>query len=400
MKDLATLRLLLVTRQFPYPERDGESVAIQHMSRALSRAGVEVHLFAINTSKQAYDGPTDIEQLSHYRSITTVLIDNRINPTAAITSLMRPTPYYVSRYDSDAVRDSLLSLMRKESFDVIQLEGLQTMIYASQIKQVCPAAKLIYRPHNVESQIWRRSIAKNPWKARSIYQRLGVAQLEKYESSIAHQADTIIALSPVDRDWFAQYHDDVHFIPIGMENVSMPRSSRQVPTIGFLGSMDWHPNVEGLGWYLDEIHEQIAALSNDYRLMIAGRNLDKSMITRDEHMSILGEVADVNDFWSQVDVLIVPLHIGSGTRVKIIEAMMHKVLVVSTSVGIEGIPADDRHAIIIDDVHDWQESIESIVSGGMPTHEERIAAAHDLAMSQYSSDGCARQFIEIYHQRS
>ena len=135
-------------------------------------------------------------------------------------------------------------------------------------------------------------------------------------------------------------------------------------------------------------------------MVLAGRNFEaaKLAIPSEGNIKILGGIEDVSEFWNQIDVLMVPLFSGSGTRVKIIEAFTHQKLVLTTSIGIEGIPANDgEHAVIRDREDDWARAIDEIIDD-WPAYNELQRNGRKLAEKHYEYRQVGKTAMEIYQQ--
>ncbi len=140
-------------------------------------------------------------------------------------------------------------------------------------------------------------------------------------------------------------------IPYGLNEIPDRKTKTFQAKIGFLGSLEWQPNIEGMGVvYRLQCFPSISKTNKEVELIIAGRNIP-SYISKINHpqINILGEIEDINDFYDEVDIVIVPLLSGSGMRIKVIEGMAYNKLIISTSIGAEGTLYKDGENIIIAD---------------------------------------------------
>ena len=119
--------------------------------------------------------------------------------------------------------------------------------------------------------------------------------------------------------------------------------------IGFIGSLEWMPNLEGLNWFL-KIWKKFNERNTHWQLNVAGRGMPAHIKSKKlPKTRMRGEVDDAHAFVQNQDVIVVPLLSGSGIRIKILEAMSMGKCVLSTSIGAEGIPASDGKEILIAD---------------------------------------------------
>ena len=393
------MKILVLAKQCPYPLDDGASIAIHLLSKGLVEAGATVDLLAFNTVKHRYEGDLARRELSHYGSIELVDLDNRPSMIGAALNMLTNESYHVSRFRSTEMGKKLSTILPNQAYDIVQIESSHLLIYYDLIRTY-HSGKIILRAHNVEHQIWLRYQAQLDSKILSTYHRIQANRLRKTEEQYVPKMDGIMAVSEVDQAYLKLLNQHAFVVPIGLD---MPPSSREAsidvsfPRFGFIGSMDWAPNQEGLQWLIDRVLTQT---NSDVQIVLAGRNFESAKLDIPNHLNIeiLGEIESTSTFWDQVDVLMVPLFSGSGTRVKIIEAFTHQKLVLTTAIGIEGIPATDgEHAVIRDGEGAWHEAINTIIEnwstyGAIKRNGRQLAENH----YEYSKVGVVA--MKIYRQ--
>lgn len=392
------MKILVLAKQCPFPLDDGASIAIHMLSKGLVVAGATVDLLAFNTVKHRYDGDLDISELSHYNSIQLIDLDNRPAVIGAALNMMTKQSYHASRYRSPKMELRLSSILAKQHYDFVQIESSHLLIYYDLISRY-HSGKIVLRAHNIEHLIWRRYQARLENIILSRYHHIQANRLRDIEEQYTPKLDGILTVSEVDKEFFFPLNQRSFTIPIGLDMPSVGDQLRKTssPTFGFIGSMDWSPNIEGLRWLFDHV---ITPSNSAFRMVLAGRNFEtaKLGIPSRGNIRILGEIEDVNEFWNQVDVLMVPLFSGSGTRVKIIEAFTHQKLVLTTSIGIEGIPANDgEHAVIRDQEEDWASAIDKII-GDWPAYDALQRNGRKLAEKYYEYRQVGAAAMEIYQQ--
>ena len=149
------MKILQLCKKFPYPLKDGESIAVTYQSKAFHEFGCEITLLAMNTTKHY----TKIGKLpngfNHYKEIHVTDIDNRVKVLKAFVNIFSSKSYHISRFDSKEYNDKLIALLQDNEYDVIQLETLYLTPYIDTIKQHSNAI-VSMRSHNVEFEIWER----------------------------------------------------------------------------------------------------------------------------------------------------------------------------------------------------------------------------------------------------
>jgi polysaccharide biosynthesis protein PslH len=349
------LKILQLTRKVPWPYVDGESLAVRFMVKGMNKAGVSWDILAMNTTKHQVDREqaTDILK-ADYRDIDFVEIDNRLKLIPLIKNLIANRSYHISRFVSEAYREKLIQKLRDNQPDIVQLESLYLAPYIDTIREYSDA-KIVLRAHNIEWQIWERVAESTSNPVKKLYLNIAWKQLKRFETETLRKIDALVPISRLDEAAFNSmgYTGPVFYFPIGIDtrffDYRLPDFSRPL-MLHFIGSLDWIPNIEGITWFVNEIWPKIRTLFPNTGLRIAGRNTPPEIYQlAGNGVEVVGEVADAIAYVQAGQVSIVPLLSGSGMRAKIIEAMALGSIVISTSIGAEGIPATHRESILFAD---------------------------------------------------
>src|SRR5690606_26903354 len=129
------MKILMLCKKFPYPMKDGESIAVSNLARELRALGCEITLLSLNTSKHYTDTQALPAEYDFFTRIETVDIDNAIHPWKALVSMLTGESYHVRRFRSDAFRDKLVELLQGEAYDIVQLETLYMAPYVETIRR-------------------------------------------------------------------------------------------------------------------------------------------------------------------------------------------------------------------------------------------------------------------------
>lgn len=395
------MKILQVTKKFPYPLKDGESLAIINMAKGLEYNGVQVSLLAMNTLKHYYAEAELPEELSFYSKIETVAIDNRFKWINFLLSFWRKESFLAQKYHSKNFENTLLKLIKNNEFDIIQLESIFLAQYIPVLKENF-SGLISLRTHNVESLIWERMAGNSRFLYRWVYAKVA-RKLRSFEQKHLRLPDFIVPISKPDQQVFKSWGIEVKSIsiPVGIEwskyNL-MKFHSEQPLQIGFIGALDWLPNVEGLEWFLKNVWKPFN-LAKYAQLNIAGRNMPEKIRNKNiPSTTFFGDVPNAIDFMRNNDVLIVPLLSGSGMRVKILEGMALGKVIITSSLGAEGIPITDGQNIIIADTPNlYAQNIIKMSTNF--TEASRIGlAAKYLIQSKFSNHKLGEQLIACYHQ--
>ena len=263
----------------------------------------------------------------------------------------------------------------------------------------CPS---VLFTHNVEAEIFKRhwEVAKSPvhrWLWRNQYKKM----LE-FEKQTLRAFDRTIAVSERDCEFFrAEYEvNDCDFIPTGVDTEFFryrnPENSKQVV---FCGSMDWMANIDGVEFFHDRVWPLVSKRVPEARMKVVGRTPPDTLVNRVRRASddweFTGFVDDVRDHVAGAAVFVIPLRVGGGTRIKAFEAMAMGCPVVSTSIGIEGLPVmTGKHYLNADTAEDMAACVVSLLED--EGKRARISeAARTLVASEFGFRKAAAVFEEV-----
>ncbi|OGU38253.1 MAG: hypothetical protein A2X61_02965 [Ignavibacteria bacterium GWB2_35_12] len=347
------MKILQLCSRVPYPHKDGYSIAVNAISKGLDKAGHEVRIMSLNTL-QHHVNYDDLPQdyINEFKPIL-VDIDTFVRPVPAFLNIFSNKSYNVVRFISKNFKEELFELLSNENFDIVQFDSLFTTPYLETVRKYSKA-KAILRAHNVENLIWDRRTTQEKNPIRKWYLKLLSERLRKYEGKIINQFDGIAAISDIDKKYLIEMGCKlpIDTVPIGIDfnflNRKFPEPEPQ--TLFFIGILDWMPNVDGLLWFLNDVWHIVHERFPNVKFYIAGRHYEKIAAKLDyPNVIVLGEVEDAYDYISSKEIMLVPLRYASGTRVKIIEALALGKLIITTSVGVEGIEAVHSENIMIAD---------------------------------------------------
>ena len=360
------MKILQLTKKFPFPLKDGEVIAITSLAKAFKALGCEISLLSMNTTRHFFDSKHLPDTFNHYHSTDLVTVDNRIKVVDAFLNLFSNQSYHISRFISKEFEDKLIAILQHNEFDIIQLETLYLAPYVDTIRRYSKA-KIVMRSHNVEHEIWKRIAENTATSAKKMYLQLLTKRLENFELQYLNKYDMMVAITQRDLNFFKKLGCSIpaHVSPIGLNTADYLPSEPTVAktTFSFIGSLDWMPNMEGLRWVLEKVWPKVLKKAPHAEFHIAGKNAPDYLLNGQwDQVFVHGEVPDAAAFINQHDVMLVPLFSGSGMRVKILEGMALGRVVLSTQLGLEGIHAKHQENVLIaDTVADFSQQILSCI---------------------------------------
>lgn len=395
------MNILLLCNRVPYPIKDGGSIAIYNMIIGLKHAGVHLDVFALNTVKDYLPVSEIPDELSFNSKFIAADIDTTVKPIPAFLNLFTKESYNISRFYTNDVEQKLIEHLKNHQYDLIHIEGLFMLPYIPTIKKYSNA-KIAFRAHNVESQIWSR-LAKEAKGVKKWYLNLLSRRIKQFEDTAPNQVDFIIPISSDDAEYFKkQFPQKNIFVSsagVNLNKFIQSDVAAEQNSLFHLGALNWYPNIEAVKWLLGDIYQQLILKRSDFKLYIAGKHTPESYFQyNNSNIVVVGEVENASDFMNSKSIMIVPLKSGSGMRLKIIEGMSVGKAIISTSIGAEGLNYTHKENIIIaDTTEEFVEAIEFLLDN--PSTVKSIGdAARGLIYSQYDNNVVVKQLVEFYNK--
>ena len=350
--------ILLLTPQLPYPPQQGTSLRNFHLLRALAHSHT-VTLLSFAESDRAAD-TARLAELA--RVLPPVRVPDRTTGQRLRALLTSRAPDMGRRLRSEAFDAALADALRSEAFDAVQIEGIELAWTIPLIRATSPSIRIVLDCHNAETELQRRALRRDlrrpgRWPA-AIYSTAQVGRLARFEREALRAADAVITVSEIDRRQLMALADPVQPMTV-IPNVvavadyhwegAVPDEARF--DLVFTGKMDYRPNVDGVLWFAEEIWPLVRRARPATTWAIVGQRPHARLMSlgNEPGITLTGRVAQVQPYLAGAGVYILPLRIGSGTRLKLIESMAAGCAVVSTTIGAEGVALENgREGILAD----------------------------------------------------
>ena len=349
------MKVLQICHKPPLPLNDGGCIAINNISKGLINELGSIKVLTINTLKHPFNLKYYDKQYIKNTNIESSFVNTKINFIDAFSNLVKNNSYNISRFFSSDFNDLIIKTLKFENFDIVLLESLFTTPYINTVRSYSKS-KIILRSHNIEFIVWKRLSKKNNNPLKKLYLKLLSIQLKNYELGILKKIDGIATISNEEKNKYLELECPLKIatIPFGIETINYKNKTkkREDGKLKFfhLGSMDWKPNIEAVGWLLEEIWPKIQKKIPNAELHLAGKNMPDWLFKK-KNINVFNhnEVKDSSKFISDHDVMLVPLLSAGGIRIKIIEGMAHGKAIISTKIGAEGIIYKNQENILIAD---------------------------------------------------
>ena len=347
------MRILFLSPTLPFPLTDGGRIRVYNLLKQIAQNN-DVTLLALETQATDKNSIANVEQLGvkvHLVQYASTLPP--LSPKTFISAVFKKQPITVARYDVPVYRRKFKELLTAETFDIVHYE----MFHTAQLHTETDLPSVLSL-QNVDSAIWHRLQSETEnlfykcayWSQQRAFQR--------YERVLSPKFDVVTCTSEVDAAVFERYcaEDTVKVIPNGVDvtHFSPDHASEDSAHLIYIGSMDWYPNEDAVSFFAEEILPQIQTDVPDVKFTIVGGNPSERVqrLADMESVIVTGRVPEIKPYFAEATVFVVPLRIGSGTRLKILEALAMGKAVVSTTVGAEGLALRDGEEILIADEPD------------------------------------------------
>lgn len=424
------------------PPNTGGKLRNYHLCRELSR---EAHVTYLSFEEDGGDNDAAPEDLA--ARVITVPHHGGASPWQLARGLVGPWPLTVLNYTTAAMQARLKALLREENFDLVVMQSLFLAHYAPLFKAAKVRPVLICDWQNVESEVLERYADHAPDLARKIYASatarrmaaLEKAQLPRFDAHFTvsdRDTDHLRALSPgatvltlengTETSGFASGEaGGAQVRRFADRRSKKDRRQQQIPLVSgqserrigerrqlvrreralphrvlFVGSMDYYPNTDAALHFAHHTWPRVHAERPDWVFTVVGRNPSPAVreLSQIPGIEITGTVPDVRPFYREALASVVPLRVGGGSRLKILEAMAARVPVISTRLGAEGLQVSEGETILIRD--EPEEMADALLD--IPRHPEKhveiVERAHELVIARYDWSAIGTQLRAICDQ--
>lgn len=397
------LHVVIIDEEMPYPPTSGKRIRTLNVTLRLARRHRITYICQRNAD------PEEARQASIFfaeHGIETIVVDRAVPPKSGLAFYLRlalnlfsSLPYSVASHSNRALHDAIQAYAAVHAVDLWQAEWTP---YMNSMPGLAGAAKVVMA-HNVESQIWRRyfETERNPLKRWYIKHQW--RKFDRFEKWAFRQATKVVAVSHEDarliRERFGASRVDVVDNGVDTRSFTDAGAPRDAGQILFLGSLDWRPNLDAVAMLLDVVFPAVRAQVPSARLCIVGRNPPESLIRRTRNVAgveLHANVADVRPFLARSGLLAVPLRIGGGSRLKILEALASGLPVVSTRIGAEGLCLEPgRDLVVVDRAEDMVDALVEAVR--QPDRVREMARnGRRIVLERYDWDTLADRLERVW----
>ncbi len=397
MPVLSGMKILFVTEQFPYPLDSGGNIRTFHVLRQLAK----VHTVILAACERSGLSSADYEQLKPYCSEIKMFppVPRGIIKQGyyLIDSLFGQMPYPINRNYSHQMSQWIQHMAEK--VDVIHFNHLDTACYADDF-----SGSFVFDTHNLISNIYKKLHEKESNRLKKWF--LG-AQLKKtmaYEARIIRKIRLCLVCSDPEKIEIENIAPGIRVktVPNGVDTGAYTTDENREFKSGdrnlvFVGAMDYLPNSDGIRFFCEEVFGILQERLPGIHLTVVGRNPPESIKRiQSKNLTVTGFVEDTRQWVQKADLMVVPIRVGGGTRIKILEGMAQGIPVLSTKIGAEGIEAEnERNIFIADTPEEMADGVIKLFKN--PGLRRNLAeAGRELVESKYDWDVVGQKLLAAY----
>ncbi len=411
------MKILFLAPRLPLPADTGGKIRTLNILKQLMK-WAEVHLVCFSFEKEDIEWARGLEMMGVNASLVPLKEATLISKVNNI--LVSLLPHSISKYYSKQMQDVLLPLIHSTRFDAVHIDHLHLAQYQDCLSDL----PCVLDEHNVEYKILERCTeVEKSFIKRKIFLNQA-KKMKQFEAMKVKEIDQCLAVSAYDKEILNRLVDGqtpIAVIPNGVdtEYFSAPEPQRSSDpekrngplghwdsggpheSLVFTGSLDWLPNEDAVLFFCKEILPLIWQKKSDVKFYVVGKGASRAIMNlaaQDPRIVVTGRVDDVRPFISQAKVFVVPIRVGGGTRLKILEAMAMERAIVSTTLGAEGIAyTEGKDILLADQPQDFADKVIAL-SNDSETTAQMVKSARKLVCALYDWNIIGEKLHKIYEE--
>lgn len=391
------MNILQLSPQFPFTESDGGKKSIAMFYHGFRNEGHNVTFVCYHDGAEPHYVAAERIYCIYHSTKNTLL--------RKILSLFLKKPLYLYKHYSHTLQTKIINTLQGNHFDIIHADhtAMAEMAIALGAHYNIP---VVLRLHNVEWKIWERYYQRlSKFNVAYYYVRRQSTLLKKREIELCENVDVCLTITNKDKELLEQYVHTSMIVnkPFGVNFVNEKRdlshSHKEHFTLLMATNWAWRHNVEGAEWFIDKVLPLLLKAEPNIKVVLLGKHLPKNFLKyADNNVESIGFVENISDYYNSASLFISPLFVGSGIRIKILEALSFGVPVIATSIGAEGIELSESDGLFVSD--DPQQQASTILNLlNNPNEIKRLGerAIHSVE-KKYNTQRIINETLEVYHK--
>ena len=394
------MKIIQLTPRMPYPLTDGGAIGIYNITKSLAELGHEITLVTYPLEDEAATQDA-VRAISKFARVE--MVSKPLPPRwkVLLQTIVRGA-YPIERRMMPEMFELLRKIVGREKFDIVHVDHSHMGKYGLWLKREF-GLPIVLREHNFEALIYERFAHTETNLLKRLVAGIHGQRLKREEIRFLKNFDAIAAITKEDAVLMRQAAPDakISIIPAGVDTIyfqpsTQPEDPNQILWIGNLG---WDPNYDAVRFFLTSIFPFILKSRPDAKFDVVGsesRRVSKLAERFGTRVRLLGQVPDVRDYLAHSAVLVVPLRIGGGMRLKLLDFFAAGKAVVATSIAAEGNLAKNRSEIQISDRADTFAEDVICLLGNSALRKAYGQRARRLVEEQYAWPNVGRLFEQLY----
>lgn len=348
------MKILQLVPRFPFPEDDGGKIGIANIYKEFAKKGHEVTLFSLNHLDLDNNS---IKYAEQFGKVVIFNFDTKNNLKNIFKALLSNKSIYINKHNGKPVYDFidklLLELGKDKKFDIVHADHTcmsPLAIYISKKLNIPVGQRL----HNIEYKIWERYVdGLNKLNPKYYYLKYQSVLLKKEEQRLFNNIDVGFAITKTDMKIAKTLSPSANIV-LASAGVDLdtfkanPKIIKNKNQLVIATTFNWLHNIEGLKWFINQVLPLIQKKIPDISLKIIGKNPPEEFYNYENlGVEVLGYVKSVIPYLQKANIYIAPLFVGSGIRIKILEALAMGLPVIATTVSAEGIEIDQKSGLFV-----------------------------------------------------
>lgn len=364
------MKILFIARDLPYPATNGYKKRNFFLLKELAKRNIEVVLYCRDSLANQKESMQALKSLCKEVIVVEGSEKDKGRMSLTFISLFSGLPFSVKIRTFTNMRKEVEKYLRNNSVDILICDSVY---WSLNIPLNNRFFKILYE-HNIESMIYKRYLAFEKNIFKKFFAFIEYLKLENFQRRIWKKFDACVVCSSFDKKIMEEKNKSknskVYVINNGVDSSYFAADSYPLyrDSLVYTGQIGWHPNEDALIYFLKNIYPLIKRDRPQATFWIVGGEPSgrlKLLTKNDKSVIITGFVEDVRPYIGEACVFVVPLRIGSGTRLKILEALSMQKAVVSTSVGCEGLDVENnKHLLIRDNPEEFAEAVVQLLRDG------------------------------------
>jgi len=359
--------ILFISPTVPYPATDGGRIRVLNLLKQICKKNriTFVAIEILDTDKNGIEHLRNLGMDAHLierMPDMPELTAKTISVSAIFRAVAHAQPVMVAKYYIPAMEATIKKLLHAHNFDVIHFEMLHTGQYIKKLEDLKAPALLSLQ--NVDSSVWRRLVGRENNPIKKLLFFVQSHSFARYEKRMCPLFSACACVSEEDKKLLKDLCPllPIEVIPNGVdiEGYQPDHNLEEEAAIVYTGSMDWQPNEDAVLYFHEQIFPLILKELPDAKFYVVGQYPTERIrsLAKNPNVIVTGMVGDTRPYFAKASVYVVPLRIGGGTRLKILEALGMEKAVVSTTIGYEGLHIiPDEDILVADDEKKFAELV-------------------------------------------